>query len=239
MKFYRNAEIERIASEKLQAYALALGTPLVAPIPIELVAEKAMGLNLLWDSIKEQPGEVILGGLIPSEKTIILNENHQRLFESKPGIERFTIGHELGHWELFAANNSADTFLPGMTHTGPISYRETGRGTAEILKALIKTEEGIKAILAQRAREDLKDEARAVNRFSGAILMPAELLRTDATGIDRTQWQNLYRLAEKYVVTISAMTVRLQQLNLLGFDDHGKLYNSPDEAKGQMTLGME
>jgi len=239
MKIYRNAEIERIASERLQVFSKSLGKPLTAPIPIELLAEKAMGLNLLWDPIPELPGEVILGGLIPSEKMIVLNENRQRLFNEKPGLERFTIGHELGHWELFAANNSFDNFLPGMADSGPILHRETGRGTAEIIKALIKTEEGVKAILERQSRVDLPDEVRAVNRFSGALLMPTDLIKTETLSIDRLKWPNLYLLAKKFGVTISALTVRLQQLKLLGIDEHGALYNSPDEARGQMTFGLE
>ncbi|MFA5161893.1 MAG: ImmA/IrrE family metallo-endopeptidase [Elusimicrobiales bacterium] len=238
MKFYRNAEIERIADEKLQTLSLSLGKPLSAPIPVELMAEKVMGLNLLWEPIQELPGEVILGGLMPEDKLIVLNENRQKLFNEKPGLERFTIGHELGHWELFVGKHSFGSLLPGIDATGPVLHRETGRGLAEIIKALIQTEEGVRAVAERQSRTDPPDEARVVNRFSAALLMPADLLRAEALKIDRTQWRNLYQLAERFGVTITALTVRLKQLDLLSVGEDKKLYGSADEAKGQMTLGL-
>jgi len=239
MKIYRNAEVERIAEEKLHALATAIGQPLTPPIPIELLAEKVMGLNFLWDTIKELPGEVILAGLLPKEKLILLNETHKDLFSEKPGLERFTIGHELGHWALFTGEQNAEDFLPGMNTAGPMSYRETGRGTAEIIKALIRTEAGVRALGKIQAHTDKADESRAVNRFASAILMPTEMFRAEAMKIDRTQWPNLYRLAEKFAVTISALTVRLTQLDLLVIGENKKLFSSSDEAKGQITFGFE
>ena len=45
MKIYRNAEIELLAEARLQELSALLGKPLTPPIPIELLAEKILGLN--------------------------------------------------------------------------------------------------------------------------------------------------------------------------------------------------
>ena len=55
--------------------------------------------------------------------------------------------------------------------------------------------------------------------------------------IDRTQWPNLYRLAERFGVTITALRVRLEQFNLVYLDQETKrLYPSRQDAQGQAGL---
>jgi Zn-dependent peptidase ImmA (M78 family) len=87
------------------------------------------------------------------------------------------------------------------------------------------------------SRADTADEARCVNRYAAAILMPRTVLIDEARKIDRTQWPNLYRLAERFGVTISALRVRLEQFNLLYVDQvTKKLYPSREQAHGQSAL---
>ena len=59
-----------------------------------------MGLDFDWDEIEEGPGEQILGGLHVASRKIYLNSKHIGLFERNPGLERSTIGHEAGHWDI-------------------------------------------------------------------------------------------------------------------------------------------
>lgn len=68
--------------------------------------------------------------------------------------------------------------------------------------------------------------------------MPKALLREEALKIDRTKWSNLYRLAEKFGVSISALRVRLEQLDLLRIGNDNILYESRDKAVGQGTLSL-
>ena len=103
-RFYRNVQIERVAEGRLAELQQLTGKPLAPPVPIDLIAEKILGLTLLWDSIEELPGEIIFGGIVPRERLIILNEKRKGLFNEKPGLERSTKGHEMGHWDLFVAS---------------------------------------------------------------------------------------------------------------------------------------
>ena len=57
----------------------------------------------------------------------------------------------------------------------------------------------------------------------------------EALKVDRTKWPNLYRLGERFDVTISALCVRLQQLNLLYIKDK-QLFESKEEAQGQLSV---
>jgi hypothetical protein len=235
----RNQEIEEIAASRLAELERQLGRPLSPPIPIDLIAEKVLGLDFLWEAIDELPGEKIFGGLVAKKRLIVLNEKRKDVFVAKPGLERSTKGHEMGHWDLFIDKGSLDhPTLFDVDGDGPFAFRSSPAGDVAIIKELDRDAEGRELLRKIQARADEPDEARAVNRYAAALSMPADMIRADALKVDRTHWPNLYRLAEKYEVTISALRVRLEQLGLLYVDEHGKLYESRDAASGQMMLGF-
>ena len=237
MRILRNQEIEEIAAQRLAEFQRKSGRPLSPPIPIDLVAEKVLGLDFLWESINELPGETILGGLVPKKRLIILNETHQHLFREKPGLERSTKGHEMGHWDLFIDKGTLDH--PALFQTGddgPFAYRNSPVGDVAIIKMLLADAEGRELLRKMRSRADEPDEARAVNRYAAALSMPTDVLREEATKINRTQWPNLYRLKDRFEVTISALVVRLQQLDMLYVGKDKTLYESRAAGTGQMTL---
>lgn len=198
-----------------------------------------LGLDFLWEPIDELPGETIFGGLIPKKKLIILNEKRKALFVGKPGLERSTKGHEMGHWDLFIDKASLDhPTLFQDDDDGPFALRSSPAGDVEVIKMLESDPAGRELLRKIQSRADEPDEARAVNRYAAAISMPRDLIREESMKIDRTRWPDLYRLAERFEVTITALRVRLEQLGLLYVDEDGKLYESRDEAAGQMTLGF-
>jgi hypothetical protein len=239
VKILRNQEIEEIAAQRLAEFQRDSDRPLSLPIPIDLIAEKVLGLDFLWEPIDELPGETIFGGLVPKKRLIVLNESRKGLFVEKPGLERSTKGHEMGHWDLFIDKGSLDhpTLFP-TGDDGPFAFRNSPVGEVAIIKMLQADAEGRKLLRKMQSRADEPDEARAVNRYAAALSMPAEIVREEAVKVDRTQWPNLYRLKDKFEVTISALVVRLQQLDLLYVDKDKKLYESQAAATGQMTLGF-
>jgi len=238
MKFYRSETIEQRAEQRLNEYAQLVSSPLSPPIPVDLIAERLFNLSILWDPIEELPGESIFGAIIPAQRLIILNESRRDHFDSKPGLERSTKGHELGHWDLYVDESTLDH--PRLFHedSPAVSYRSTPHGQAAVLKALQSTEEGRKFLSTLSDRADDAHEERNVNRYAAALSMPRDLITEAALQIDRTKWPNLYNLATQFDVTITALKVRLSQLNLLHVGDNGELFSSKDEAIGQMTIGF-
>ncbi|MCG3132817.1 MAG: hypothetical protein FLDDKLPJ_03683 [Phycisphaerae bacterium] len=235
-RFYRNDDIEALAEQRLAELERILERPLSPPIPIDLVGEQVLGLQILWDDIEELPGEIIFGGIMPKERLVILNDRRKAEFAEKPGLERSTKGHEMGHWDLFVDKATLDHPALFDMGDGPFSLRSCHGGEAAVLKKLRETREGQDLLRQIESRADEPDEARAVNRYAAALSMPKRIIREEALKIDRTKWPNLYRLAERFEVTISALRVRLEQLGLLHIDKHGKLHESLDKASGQMSL---
>lgn len=238
MKFYRNEEIEQIAEKRIEELKAALNRALAPPIPVELMAEHVLGLNILWDEIQENEGEVILAGLQAKERLVVMNQKRRLLFSKKPGLERFTQGHEFGHWDLFVDKATLDypELFAQEASNRPIAFRSSGRGTIGVMKILREEPDAADAIRLILSRADEPDEARAVNRYASAITMPRKLVRYEAEKIDRTKWPPLYRLAEHFGVTISALVVRLQQLDLLYVGPNNRLFPSRAVGLGQHVL---
>ena len=235
MKFYRNAAIEERAEQRIAELEKLLGKPAEPPIPLELIAEHLLGLDILWEEIEELPGEVIYGGLRMDDRLIVLNEKRRSLFEEKPGLERSTKGHEMGHWDLFARTDQPGQLLM-FDDDARFARRSSPGGDICVMIALIKTPEGQDLLRQIQKRADDPDEARAVNRYASALSMPKRVITNAALSIDRRSWPPLYCLAKRFEVSITALKVRLQQLNLLYVDGNGRLYPSCEEATGQGSL---
>jgi hypothetical protein len=234
---YRNQTVEQRAEVRLAELTGVLKRPLEPPVPIDLVAEQVLGLDFLWTEIEEWPGEVILGGLIARRRLIVLNERHRDLFERKPGLERSTKGHEMGHWDLFVDRATLDhPSLPGLESDEGPALRRSDAGPVAVVHGSLLSEELLELVRELDSRTDHPAEARAVNRYAAAISMPRSLICPAALAINRTSWPELYRLAEQFEVTITALRVRLEQLGLLGVGGDGRLYASREVARGQASL---
>lgn len=237
MKFYRNQDIENLATERLSQLALIFTRPLTPPIPIDLLAEKVLELDFLWEDIDELPGETVLGALYPQKRLIIINERHRTLFDAKPGLERSTKGHEIGHWDLFIDKGALEhPTLFALDDSGPFARRSSPVGEVTIIRQLLSLPGGQDVLREIKSRADDPEEARAVNRYAAAILMPKHLLRAEVDKIDITRWANLYRIAEQFEVTISALKVRLEHLGLLYVGKDRSLYKNPLQAQGQTVF---
>lgn len=238
MKFYRNEQIEQIAEQRLHEFERKLERPLSFPIDIELFGDLVLGLSMLWEDIDELPGEEVLAGLRAPDRLIVMNERRKQEMEQKPGRRRLTQGHEMGHWDLFVDISKLDhPTLFEAAAPAIFAYRSSTGGQVQIMKTLLSCEKGRDILRQINSRADAPDEARSVNRYSAAILMPRAIITDEAKKINRTQWPNLYRLAERFGVTISALCVRLEQFNLVYVDqENKKLYPSRDDAQGQARL---
>lgn len=237
MTFYRNETIERIAQRRLDELARCDGRPITFPIPIDRLAEAVLGLDFLWEEIEELPGETILGGLDVERRLIVLNAGRQALFASKPGLERSTKGHEMGHWDLFVNRAMlGQDGLPGLQDGVSELVRRSQNGQITILADRLRDPYFVEIAYQLLKRADQPDVARTVNRYAAAIAMPRDLLRAEYAAIDPTNWPDRYALAKRCDVTISALNVRLEQLDLSYVADREHIHRSKRKALGQLSL---
>jgi len=203
-KFYNPKTIERKANELLSDYYGAGVNDIKLPIAVDKILEIHLGLNVLWEDFKN---DKILAGLIPQDKTVVLNEVLQR--DSNKGRENFTKAHEIGHWILHVDQSTPNIEpLPGFSRPYGIICRSDEKDW---------------------------DETNA-DRFASYLLMPEKLILLNAKGLEIKSWDGIHQMAEKFGVSSEAMKIKLENLNLVYVDKEGKFFRSKVESTGQKSL---
>ncbi len=152
----------------------------------------------------------VLGALKPAEALVILNDKRVADFEANPGWERFTTAHEVGHW-IFHAEEARTGTLP-MLEGGRTWCRDGSRDPAEI----------------------------QADRFASYFLMPTDRLQPLLPIPPWQGWPPVYRLAERFRVTGTAMIVRLERGGWAHRDGNGtpRSGRRPEADTGQGTLPL-
>jgi len=179
MSFIPEVRIEARAAELWRRHALA------AAFDLELLLDR-LQLNLLWD---ELPADVF-GALKAQDSLVILNQTRLKDFEATPGLERFTIGHEIGHWILHC-DEARSGILP-MLEGGRTWCRDTSTRKPPEIQA------------------DL---------FASYLLMPTDVVRPLVPTPPWRGWPPVYKLAEHFAVSPTAMIVRLERAGWAYRDD--------------------
>ena len=242
LKDLSTADIDEVTSVRLRQYEQLTDTKVTFPVPIEKVVERVLGLDFDWDEIEEQPGETILGGLVPEDRCILLNTKHLDLFEEKPGLERSTIGHEAGHWDIDIDRTSLHhPSLPGLNIAEEVVFRRSRNGNDEalvkVLNRAVVDDRYLQVYRKLTAGRDSYEVANAVDRYQSSFLMPRWLVFEAVENLDLTVWPNLYELSDLMQVTISNLVVRLHRLDLIFIPEDSKtIYPGIDAYTGQKHL---
>ena len=203
--------LEIAANQLLARYQKGHGMLDSPPVPVERIVEDTLDLNILWDVVEEPEGGTILAGLDPLRKRVVFNEVRRNVIAETPWLYNTILAHESGHWEVHVDKVSLkQQTLPSFDKMFSCLYRGDipGQGSKEI----------------------------QAHKVMGYLLMPTDLMYPAVQGIDLMDWRVLYQLRDLFQVTISALRVRLERLNLLYVADDGQLYPSRSEYEGQGRL---
>jgi hypothetical protein len=200
VSYIPEARIEARASELRQQHGLAPG------FDAEQLLDN-LGLGLVWDQIPDEPGSAVLGQLIPEQRLVVLNERHIDDLERKNGrLRRYTIGHEIGHWEFHSGDVRTGT--SSMVTGNRIWCRADSAAPAE----------------------------RQAEMFSAALLMSRGDLLAAVPQPPWQGWQHVYRLADTFLVNVTPMRIRLERLGWMHLDDNDTPRSGLKPVPGQSTL---
>jgi hypothetical protein len=226
-RFLAEDDIEFAAARLITDYEAEFRERVAAPVDIDHIGEAFCKLCFDWEflpelldqhpelaavlSDEEKRRSVVLGGLYPRKRLVVLNEKHLEAYNKQPGRERFTKAHEIGHWVLHIDKSVLDQ---------PSLF-----GDGDETQDAILCRDGDKSRLEWQA-----------NRFAAALLMPKALFLDVALPLNLGTWQAQYELRERFNVTISTLVIRLKQLGLTYVDKDGVIHRSEAEAHGQLRL---
>ena len=188
-----NRQLARRADALLEACA-ATGRGAGPPVPVEWIAEHVLDLSIVWEPLPTEEEAPVLGGLDPVRGEVVLNEAEARRFAAFPGLEAFTLAHEIGHWLL---------------HVPPTRRRQPTLPGWERSRASACGGGG-----AAAARREQQADA-----FAALLLMPARLLLPRCERLDLTRFPARYKLRDEFGVSITAMNLRLKDLGFGWFND--------------------
>jgi hypothetical protein len=203
--------MERDAEALLTEYAQTCGAAVAAPVPVEDILEKHLKLTIEFDDTHRRFGvrrspllydyPDILGAIFFDTTQIVIDETLDPAGNpKKEGRYRFTVAHEGGHWRLHRhlfANEPAQT---------------AGTPTP--------------SVLCRSGQASVRVELQA-DFYAACLLMPRQLVMAawDECGIVdsdciETDEKALYciaqPLADRFLVSATAMRIRLAKLGLLG-----------------------
>lgn len=166
-----------------------------------------LGLDLLWEPVADPDGAVVLGQLVPDERLVVLNERHRGRLEQDGGRQRrYTLGHEVGHWIL---------------------HSEAARsGTLSLF-------DGRRVLCREGSPHPTERQAE---KFAAALLMSRDQLLRLLPRRPWHGWPPVYRLADRFMASPTAMAVRLEELGWMHRNDGGSPTSGPKVAPGQGFL---
>ena len=198
-RFLANAQIEARASALWRRYGLSVG------FDVEQLLD-TLDLGTLWaDDLEAE----VLGLLIPGQRLVVINQGHRADFERNPGLYRFTLGHEIGHWLLHCEDDRANNMQ------------------------LIDKE---RTLCRQGSREPIEIQAE---KFASFLLAPTDELKARMPRHSWNGWPTVYDLANSFGMSASAMIVRLQEAKLAYRDEEGLPSSGRPTPAGQLDLGLE
>jgi hypothetical protein len=208
--FIPDVILEREALTLLKAYEDQEGRLAEPPVPIDLLIENLLQIDIDWAPIDLPSDERVLAAieLTPRRRRIIMNEREREHFERYNGSEAFSKAHEVGHAVLH---------LPHQPGLQPLLWR-----TDDVIA------------LCRSGREDRK-EIQA-ERFAAYLLMPEHLVRAAVQAQPITNWHQIYQLRDAFAVSITAMCKRLVALNLVYITPQREVFPSREAATGQQQM---
>jgi hypothetical protein len=225
-------------------------------VPVDHIIEHLLGFSISYEDIEAPAESVVFGCLRPTSGEIVLNERYLELFQRVPGLLRYTKCHETGHADLFNGAQGPSQValnLEGLTSGYQPLRLSASRGPtlalASDVQAVLRscpkefrTEVVRRLHEMQRARwehgEDPPQVRRAVDRYAAVLLMPADVVRSRAEGMELGSWRTITGLAEEFQVSKTAMRIRLEEIGLIhGVDEStGRIVTQPQSDDDQMSL---
>lgn len=178
--------LESKACELIRRFSIRQHWEPDLPVPVDEIIEHELDLCIEYAIIAEPPGSIVWGSIEPGRKVVTVNESRLAQLQRYPGLERFTLAHEVGHWTMHVDH--------GVLHQPSLF----GHGTD---------------IIICRDGDDSVQE-QVANRFASFLLMPTDLMLRIIGEHDVGREEGMRALASAIGVSLSALRIRLSKMGV-------------------------
>lgn len=224
------ANVEVYAGELLAEYSHRTGRPVQLPVPIELIIEHALNINIDWEPLLLRDGHDIASKVEePSYGTpcrIVMNEDYvPTKFQEHAGLIETAMAHEAGHGYLHIDHGQIYQMAFAFPDTSVFTTRAESL-TSDLSEAL-------------RQRGPIGDDwwrEWQAHTFMRFVLMPRALLLPAMAETGYRTWDQLYDLRARCTVTISALVVHLEKLGIIRVEGR-RIYDVAAQPSRRLVLG--
>lgn len=208
--------IERRAVEQWHRWNLNAG------FDVDWLVDR-LDLGVLWEPIAMVDGHKVAAELTPEDGRIRLNVDLRNLLDGNVGFYRFTVAHEIGHWELHcdAVRDDADTLFGDVD---PLVCRRL------VFWRDDPPSDGMTP--GEKRRE------RQANLYATYLLAPTDIFRAALREVGCDGWSATYALAERLGLSAQATLVRLTEEGLGYRDGDGTPRRGRAPEPGQTSLEL-
>lgn len=245
-RYVSHETVDEIALEANRAYREKVGSKTGFPVDMERFID-LLEVSILREDIEEPEGASFFANFCPDDGGLItINNKHSELFESRPDVYCACLAHEGGHCilrhcEKIASPENTPMLFEELSPSPPLfhksSWYQYGLTREEVQKqkefnkhlndALVRA-----ALISETARQTLAQMHdrfepewmfRQAEHFSLCLRIPRDgLLEILEEGLGLHGWAPLYRLAERFGVSVTMMKIRLEKLHLIEIGPDGK-----------------
>lgn len=215
-------DIEAAAERLWARCSQQLGWPLTAPVPVEEILEFGCGLRLHFVNMATRLGRFdVLGGTWVATREVMVDQSLDPIeHPDMEGRYRFTLAHELGHWELHREGQPEDEALCRDDRPGrPPLEREADHFAGCLLMPRVLVEAAwrerygsLRPWRFEGGPAPHRDPAVTPAKRAGGTI---ERRRRWPSDIEEVLDHKARDFAPMFLVSVQAMRIRLEELGLL------------------------
>lgn len=216
--YLADAKIDSAVNELLGKFSRISGTAVKPPIPVDDIVEKYLKVTLEVLDLKSKLGTDVLGAAYFDENVIRVDE----MLLDQEGRLSFTLGHEVGHWQLhrpiYEMDKVSGSLFGPKTALPAFVCRSSAKPPAEVQADKFAA----RLLMPERF---VRDAFRAVHGDGPVLIRGLRDRRSDASVV--APWSDVARAVMARGsftnVSVEAMRYRLDGLGLVSDADAARV----------------
>lgn len=217
VKFLPLEHIETAAYGMLDGYGRKFNPVTAPPIPVDEILECFLNLSLQFGDLpRELELPDVLGAIRFREREVLIDQTLDPTANpQKEGRYRFTVAHEMGHWELHRHAFLQNANQPLLFDAGPGPTHACRATSTEPIEWQANTFAGFLLMPKEMVRQAWNDQQRSLEPYDARDELKDLSSRWGLADDNRPTVNVAKTMAQRFKVSGQAMQIRLIGLGLI------------------------